>query len=208
LREKAISLGFSPFFLYNLPMPKKKKRNKKQPLKPIVFKRQLTERLSREDFALMLYQERTKAELKMSEKLSSIGVAFDEQVIVGAYVVDFLLAEHFTIIEVDGAYHRTPEQKEKDKIRTKYLNSRGLRVIRVWNSQVKKCKISKLLGLNKPKQPQAIPQPKAVWKPEPPKPEKIRNASTVSNSRAFTRMAQQEIDNRAPKQIRLVKANR
>lgn len=189
-------------------MPKKKKRTRKQPLQPIKFKRQLTERLSREDFALMLYKERTKAELKMSEKLSSTGIAFDEQVVVGAYVVDFLLAEHFTVIEVDGAYHRTPEQREKDKTRTKYLNSRGLRVIRVKNSNVKKCKISKMLGLNKPKQLQTIPQPKAVWKPEPPKPEKIRNAETVSNSRAFTTMVQQEIKNRAPQQIRLVKASK
>ena len=40
------------------------------------------------------------------------------------------------VIEVDGEYHSTNEQKALDDIRTEYLNKIGFSVIRFTNEQV------------------------------------------------------------------------
>lgn len=180
-------------------MAKKKPKIRKQ----IVFKRVTPSNLSRKDFAAMLYKERTKAELLMSDKLTDASIVFEEQVIIGAYVVDFLLRDCSVVIEVDGGYHLDPEQQEKDATRTKYLNSIGLRVIRVLNKNVKKCNVVKLITPQENKAKQSTPQ---KWTPPPVKPKKIRNALTVSNSISFTRMIQEEKKKSTPKQIKLVKA--
>lgn len=54
------------------------------------------------------------------------------------YIVDFKgKNEYFWhIIEVDGGYHNTPEQMEKDAIRTKHLEARGYIVHRITNEEV------------------------------------------------------------------------
>jgi len=41
------------------------------------------------------------------------------------------------LIEVDGLYHFTPEQKEKDRIRTENLEENGYQVIRFTNKEAK-----------------------------------------------------------------------
>jgi very-short-patch-repair endonuclease len=117
----------------------------------ITFKGITHNGLSKADFALMLYHERTPSELLMSKRLTELEIVFDEQVVIGAYVVDFLLTEHGAVLEVDGAYHKTPEQQNKDRVRTKFLNSKGYRVVRVWNGQVKKCDVLALLSGTPPK---------------------------------------------------------
>lgn len=49
-------------------------------------------------------------------------------------MVDFCAPRKKLIIELDGSQHL--EQKEYDEEHTKYLESRGYRVLRFWNNDV------------------------------------------------------------------------
>jgi very-short-patch-repair endonuclease len=53
---------------------------------------------------------------------------------IGNYVVDFCAPRRKLIIELDGSQHL--DQQEYDTERTSYLESKGYRVIRFWNSDV------------------------------------------------------------------------
>ena len=64
------------------------------------------------------------------------GLKFKRQVLVGDYIVDFLCPEKKCIIEIDGGQHNTPEAILYDNKRTKYLESRGFKVLRFWNSDI------------------------------------------------------------------------
>lgn len=50
------------------------------------------------------------------------------------YVADFACVERGLIVEVDGGQHS--ERVEADAARTRALQARGFRVIRVWNNEV------------------------------------------------------------------------
>lgn len=52
------------------------------------------------------------------------------------YFADLYLEQYNTIIEIDGGYHRTQCQKRKDEERTIYLNSAGIKVIRLSNEDI------------------------------------------------------------------------
>jgi very-short-patch-repair endonuclease len=62
------------------------------------------------------------------------GLKFRRQAPMGRYVVDFLCEEAHLVLEVDGGQHA--ERVEEDSARTHWLNARGYRVIRFWNSDV------------------------------------------------------------------------
>ena len=64
------------------------------------------------------------------------GSKFKRQVLIGEYIVDFLCQEKMCIIELDGGQHNENINIEKDELRTKYLNSKGYKVIRFWNNEV------------------------------------------------------------------------
>jgi very-short-patch-repair endonuclease len=68
----------------------------------------------------------------LREKLG--GAKFRRQVPLGPYFVDFLSFSTKLIIEVDGGQHA--ERVEQDAVRTRYLESQGYRVLRVWNHDV------------------------------------------------------------------------
>jgi len=63
-----------------------------------------------------------------------LGARFNRQVPIGPFICDFVARSLNLIIEVDGGQHgwRTDE----DAARTRYLEDRGYRVIRFWNSDV------------------------------------------------------------------------
>ena len=63
-----------------------------------------------------------------------LGVNFRRQHAVGNYIPDFVCVQKKLIIELDGSQHL--EQEEYDSERTKYLESQGCKVIRLWNNQV------------------------------------------------------------------------
>ena len=56
------------------------------------------------------------------------------QVPMGKFVVDFLCDESHLVIEVDGGQHQ--ENKARDAARSRWLESRGYRVVRFWNHEV------------------------------------------------------------------------
>ncbi|WP_230659844.1 endonuclease domain-containing protein [Psychrobacter sp. I-STPA10] len=88
--------------------------------------------------AKSLRQNMTEAERKLWQRLrgSQLGVKFRRQVPIGGYVVDFFTHSNNLAIELDGSHHLQPEQLAYDNIRTEYLNSLGITVIRYDNHSV------------------------------------------------------------------------
>jgi very-short-patch-repair endonuclease len=91
------------------------------------------------ELAHSLRKESTPAERKLwaylrGKKLN--GVNFRRQHAIGNFVPDFCAIKEKLVIELDGGQHL--KQEEHDKERTKYLESRGYRVIRFWNRDVMK----------------------------------------------------------------------
>lgn len=81
----------------------------------------------------------TYAERKLWECLRHsrfCGYKFRRQQGVGRYVVDFYCPKLKLVIEVDGATHSTPWEKEYDWKRQQWLESLGIQVIRFINEDV------------------------------------------------------------------------
>ena len=84
-----------------------------------------------------LRKQATPAEVKLwaylrRNKLNGIG--FRRQHAIGQYIVDFCSPSEKLVIELDGSQHLA--QDDHDRGRTKYLESKGYRVLRFWNDQV------------------------------------------------------------------------
>lgn len=62
------------------------------------------------------------------------GFKFRRQHPIGAYVVDFYCPETSLIVELDGGGHL--EKEAEDQERSKWLEARGLLVLRFWNPDV------------------------------------------------------------------------
>ena len=62
--------------------------------------------------------------------------SFNRQKPLGEYIVDFYCHELGLVVEIDGDTHGTEEAKARDKNRTAFLESKGLRVIRFTNRDV------------------------------------------------------------------------
>lgn len=72
------------------------------------------------------------------EFLRNYPIKFQRQKSIGNYIVDFYCAQAKLVIELDGSGHYTTEQIQKDKIRTDYLESLGLTVVRICNLDINK----------------------------------------------------------------------
>ena len=68
--------------------------------------------------------------------LKEYPVKFLRQKVLGNYIVDFYCAKANLVIELDGSQHYDEISKIKDIERTKYLESQGLKVIRIPNNEV------------------------------------------------------------------------
>ena len=51
--------------------------------------------------------------------LKKLPITVNRQKIIGRYIIDFYIASKSIAIEIDGAQHRMPEQKEADEKREK-----------------------------------------------------------------------------------------
>ena len=69
-------------------------------------------------------------------KSSGLGEKCRRQYILGDYIVDFFFRKSMLIIEIDGGYHDTEEQQEKDTIRQEWLEQNGYTVLRFTNDQI------------------------------------------------------------------------
>ena len=157
-REKfeKISKGKSNAYLHNSPQvstiygnnnkPVKQKSNKKQNNKPTVINessKDISERFRKE-----LVSKATGAELKFKQFLDKNMVAYKFQKIVYIsidckqkfYIADFFFKQYNLIVELDGGYHNTPDQKIKDDMRTMHLRRSGYFVLRFDNSSTDDCR--------------------------------------------------------------------
>lgn len=93
----------------------------------------------------------TEAEHIMWQELrgKKLGVKFRRQHPVGHYIPDFVCLQNGLIIEIDGGYHNSPEQQEKDAVRTKILSEAGYTIIRFSNDEVIKNRTDVLKRIRK-----------------------------------------------------------
>ena len=68
--------------------------------------------------------------------LRSYPVRFQRQKAIGNYIEDFYCAKARLVVELDGGGHYTAEQREKDSLRTKELESMNLKVVRICNLDI------------------------------------------------------------------------
>ncbi|MBV9550818.1 MAG: endonuclease domain-containing protein [Alphaproteobacteria bacterium] len=92
----------------------------------------------RRDFATTLRQNATDAERLLWSLLRDrrSNIRFRRQQPVGPYIADFFCASARLIVELDGDQHGESAILCYDEIRTRFLNSRGYRVLRVPNHEV------------------------------------------------------------------------
>ena len=99
--------------------------------------RVMTEPRSLTHVAKRLRHEMTDAERVLWREVRAhrfAGFKFKRQEPLGLYVVYFVCYEARLIVELDGGHHA--EQQEADAERTRWLESRGFRVVRFWNNDV------------------------------------------------------------------------
>ncbi|MBQ8145626.1 MAG: endonuclease domain-containing protein [Clostridia bacterium] len=70
--------------------------------------------------------------------LRAYPIRFQRQKAIGNYIADFYCAKARLVIELDGSFHGTEENRENDRERTEYLESVGITVIRFTNTDVRK----------------------------------------------------------------------
>ena len=83
----------------------------------------------------------TPSEARLWKALKGRGLAgrkFRRQHSIGNYIVDFYCYSAKLAIEVDGAYHQTPSVELADQKRDAYLQSQGIKVLRIPNEVVHK----------------------------------------------------------------------
>ena len=89
------------------------------------------------DRARQLREDQTLCEKRLWGRLRARrlgGWKWKRQVPRGPYIVDFICADANLIVELDGGQH--DERTNYDARRTVWLEARGYRVIRFWNSAV------------------------------------------------------------------------
>ena len=87
--------------------------------------------------AKQLRKEMTKEERHLwYDFLRSYPVRFSRQKVLGKYIADFYSAEAKLVIELDGSQHYENDNLSKDAERMAFLESNGLKVIRIPNNEV------------------------------------------------------------------------
>lgn len=92
------------------------------------------------ELAKQMRKEYTEAEGLLWEVLrdSKLGVKFRRQHPIDRYIADFICLQEKLIVEADGGYHTTNEQKFYDTERTKVLTDIGFEVMRFTNEEITK----------------------------------------------------------------------
>jgi len=92
-------------------------------------------------FARNLRKESTWAEKLLWRWLRDrrfIEYKFRRQYPVGEYFLDFFCFEAKLSIELDGSQHGFPEEQSHDMARTAYLEKKGIKELRFWNSELRR----------------------------------------------------------------------
>ena len=91
------------------------------------------------DRARQLRRDATDAELLLWRDLREFkrhGFHFRRQAPIGSYVADFACHSVKLVIELDGVQHNDTKNRGHDAKRTAFLESRGYRVVRIWNAEL------------------------------------------------------------------------
>ena len=90
------------------------------------------------EFAKKNRREMTKSETILWNALRHQiqGYKFRRQHPIGDFIVDYVCLSEKLVVEVDGEYHDSLEQKIEDQARTNYLQEKGFKVIRFKNDEV------------------------------------------------------------------------
>ena len=90
-------------------------------------------------FSRQLRKSATKEEsLLWYNFLSKYPLRFRRQYVIGTYIVDFYCHKAKLAIELDGSQHFDPEEAQKDQIRTEYLKTQGVSVLRFTNLDIQR----------------------------------------------------------------------
>jgi very-short-patch-repair endonuclease len=104
---------------------------------------------------------KTSSEFKAKKILEDHGFSVIHNQCLYGYYPDLRIAGTKVLIEIDGGYHSSRNQKTKDAKRTKILESYGFIVLRFTNEQVNKpdlliTKVRAALGIREIKKPQVV----------------------------------------------------
>jgi len=91
------------------------------------------------DYAKQNRKNSTEAEEKLWQEVRNRqlkGFKFRRQHPIKGYIPDFVCLEQKLIVEVDGGYHNSEEQKRLDTFRANWLQANGFRMVRVTNDDV------------------------------------------------------------------------
>jgi very-short-patch-repair endonuclease len=91
-------------------------------------------------YARKLRKNMTKEEKRLwYDFLKKLPVKFKRQMIINNYIVDFICSKEKLVIEVDGEQHVSEiENRYFDEKRDEYLNTLGLKVLRIPNKDINK----------------------------------------------------------------------
>ncbi len=64
------------------------------------------------------------------------GYKFRRQHAIGPYILDFYCPAAKLAVEADGGGHAEPEQQAHDQERTRFIEARGIQLLRFWNHDV------------------------------------------------------------------------
>ena len=91
------------------------------------------------DRARSMRKEPTEEENKLWHLyLKKMQPRFTRQKIIGSYIVDFYCPKLKLIIEIDGVQHYLEENEMYEKRREEYLQGKGYKLLRFYNSEVNK----------------------------------------------------------------------
>ena len=89
------------------------------------------------DRAKQLRRDATKQENHLwYDYLKDYPLRFQRQKAIGNYIVDFYCHKAGLVVELDGSQHYEEDAMQYDVKRTEYLNTSGLRVLRILNIDV------------------------------------------------------------------------
>lgn len=84
-----------------------------------------------------IYRTPTSIELSVARVLDLLNVQYEQQRVIGPYIVDIYIADRNLIIECDGDYwHTLPGAQERDRVRDQWLEGQGYHVCRLWEHDI------------------------------------------------------------------------
>ncbi len=94
-------------------------------------------------FQIEMRKNPTRYEKIFSEILKKIKIDFKQQMILGFFILDFVIPNKMLVFEIDGNFHKL--KKDYDKFRDNFIEGCGFNVIHIENKKVKNSDIFSIL---------------------------------------------------------------